>query len=84
MREFAQHKIAYGSLMVGLLFLVMLYMAAWPNIFWQRVVAVGIGLFYVVWGVTTHLHADHINKHIIYEYLGIGVLGGALLLLITF
>jgi hypothetical protein len=84
MRELFKHKLAYSFLMVGVLVMIGLYMAAWPDRFWQRVVAVAFATFYICWGMITHLRSDHITKHIIYEYLGIGLLGGTILLLLTF
>lgn len=84
MRELFKHKLAYTFLMIGIIVLIGLYMAAWPDRLWQRVVAISFAIFYIVWGMVTHLRADHITKHIIYEYLGIGMLGGTILLLLTF
>ncbi|MBD3279450.1 MAG: hypothetical protein GF390_01935 [Candidatus Pacebacteria bacterium] len=83
-KELLQHKLAYTVLLVGLGLLTMLFFAAWPDRWLQRATAGLLGLFYFVWGLTTHLHTRHLNKQIVFEYLAIALLATAILMLITF
>lgn len=83
MRELFKHKLAYALLLVGMVVLIGLFMAAWPDRMWQRIVAVVFALYYILWGLFTHFKADRITPHIMYEYLGIGLLGGSILLVLT-
>lgn len=83
-REFFQHKLEYLILVAGLSILTLLFLAAWPNLIFQRVVVIGMSGFYFLWGVVTHLHADKITRRVIAEYLTIAVLAGVILLLVTF
>jgi hypothetical protein len=82
-KEMTKHRSAYLILAVGLVSLVILFMGVWPNRVMQRLVAIAFGVFYIVWGLITHLHSDHINKHVVMEYLGVGSVGSLVLLLIT-
>ena len=81
--EVRKHKLAYFSLSLGLGALTVLYLAVWPNLLLQRVVILGICAFYTIWGITTHLKTDHFTPRVAYEYIGISLLGGLLLFLIT-
>ena len=82
-RELFRHKLAYLILIIGLMLLTILFLAAWPNPWLQRIVVVAMSAFYVLWGVVTHLHADKITRRIVYEYLSMGVLAGMILFLVT-
>ncbi|MEN8253347.1 MAG: hypothetical protein ABFQ62_03160 [Patescibacteria group bacterium] len=81
--EFIKHKIAYIVLALGLVIIGILFFAVWPSRDWQRVVALVLTLFYFLWGVITHLKADHITRLVIMEYLGVAIMAGFLLVLIT-
>ncbi len=81
--EFFNHKLAYGILIVGLVGLVLLFLGVWPNIWQQRAVALAIALFYTTWGTLTHLKYRQITIRVFYEYIGVGVLGGLVLLAVT-
>lgn len=82
--EIARHKIAYLILMAGLVVAVLSFLAAWPNSLIQRMIVLGMVLFYFVWGIVTHLQTHSLNRRIIEEYGAVALLAGALLLIITF
>ncbi len=82
-KEISKHKFAYFTLAVGLLISTFLFMGVWPNRVLQRYVIVGCSIFYIGWGVITHLHAEHISKRVIAEYASVALLAGLLLFLIT-
>ncbi len=84
LKELNKHKLAYLILVIGLVLGIILFLGSWPDRRLQRIVAVGISTFYVMWGILTHVKADHITKKVVLEYLGVGVLAGLLLVLITF
>lgn len=81
--ELKQHPLPYAILVIGTLAAVAFFFGFWPNRVLQRVVAVCFSVFYIGWGIGTHLHTKKITKTIILEYLGVGLLGGAMVLLLT-
>jgi hypothetical protein len=81
--ELTRHKWAYAILAGILLLFVVTFMAVWPNRQWQRVLIIGLVLSYILWGAITHVKAQHITKQILYEYIGIAVLAGAMLYMVT-
>lgn len=83
-REIKTHPIAYSTLVIALAVGVFLFLAAWPNRATQRFVALGIGSFYAIWGIITHLKSDNITQSVLLEYMTIGALATVLLGLITF
>jgi len=82
--EFLSHKRAYLILIIGLVGLAFIFLGVWPNRFYQRLVAVAIGLFYLVWGLVTHVHTLQLTKRVLYEYATMAALAMLLLLLVTF
>lgn len=82
--EFIHHKLAYIILVMGLLILSLVFIGVWPNRLYQRIVAVGIGVFYFAWGLVTHVHTLQLTKRVIYEYAAMAALAALLLLLVTF
>ncbi len=74
----------YLVLIVGLALGVVLFLGSWPDRRLQRIISVGIAIFYFLWGVLSHLKDGRVNKKIVFEYLGVGTLSGLLLVLITF
>lgn len=81
--EVHRHKLAYLSLVIGLLGLVLAYFLAWPNLWGQRLVILLMVLFYLFWGLTAHVKTEYLSRRIVYEYLGVALLGGVLLWLMT-
>jgi hypothetical protein len=82
-RELLKHKFAYAVLLLGLGIFVVSFLAAWPDRLLQRFIILSVAIFYFLWGVTTHLKAEHISRAIILEYAGMSTLVTVLLLLIT-
>lgn len=82
--ELQKHPLAYILLFGGLFISVVAYLGVWPNLFWQRLIAVWIGLYYAAWGISTHLKSKTITRHVIIEYGSVALLGTVILLLITF
>lgn len=83
LKELQKHKLAYLVLILGLIAGVILFLGAWPNRNLQQKIAIGLAVFYVLWGVTTHLKTKRVNRQVVLEYLSVGVLAGLLLILIT-
>lgn len=81
--ELKAHPVPYIALVVATVLAIGFFFGFWPNRVLQRIVAVSYAGFYICWGISTHLHAKKITKTIIFEYLGVGLLGGAMLLLLT-
>lgn len=81
--ELLLHKKAYLLLIAGLLSFTMSFLAAWPDRGMQRLLIIGLGFFYLLWGLMTHIHTTHLTKRILYEYASIALLATVLLLLIT-
>ncbi|MBU0579258.1 hypothetical protein KKE34_04095 [Patescibacteria group bacterium] len=82
-KELNKHKLAYLVLAVGLVLGVVLFLGAWPDRRLQRIVAIGISIFYLLWGISTHFKSNQIDKKIVLEYAGVGALAGLLLVLVT-
>lgn len=82
-KELNEHKLAYAILASGLLMGVACFMIVWPDRVLQRIVAVSMCGFYILWGVITHLHTERISKKVIAEYVSIASLAGFVLLLLT-
>lgn len=80
---FRLHFWSYTVLLIVLVLLSVLFLLAWPNHAWQRVVILAIMLVYFVWGVVTHLKTYCITKRVVLEYLGVALLAGAMLWVIT-
>lgn len=83
-QELLKHKWAYSFLALGLIILMGSFMAVWPDRNLQRMIVAAMALFYFVWGVITHVKAEHISRRVVMEYAGIACLASFLLLLITF
>jgi hypothetical protein len=83
MREIFRHRFAYIFLIIGVFIMIGLYLAAWPDHTWQRIIAVSFSLFYIFWGIIAHVKSSHLTRNIVLEYVGISILGGAVLLLLT-
>jgi chromate transport protein ChrA len=81
--ELLTHRLAYTILFLGLVIYTFLFLATWPNQVIQRIVILLMGLFYVVWGVSTHLHVKMISRRLILEYVGIALLSSIFLFLLT-
>lgn len=84
MHELARHKLAYGILVVLLGTFVLAFLRAWPDHTQQRILAVAFGISYLIWGVTAHVKASRLTRHIFFEYLAMAILATVALLVITF
>ncbi|MBT4124213.1 MAG: hypothetical protein HN981_00310 [Candidatus Pacebacteria bacterium] len=82
-REILKHKVAYGSLLIALLFFTISFFSVWPNRLMQRVLVVGLAVFYFVWGLTTHVKSKKLTQYVVMEYLAMSLLVGILLFLVT-
>lgn len=82
-QEFIKHKLAYIILASGLIVIGILFFAAWPQRNWQRVMALVLTLFYFSWGMLTHLKSNNLTRFVLMEYLGVAIMAGFLLFLIT-
>lgn len=81
--ELLNHRWAYGILFLGLFFFTLLFLAAWPNHWSQRMVAVGIATFYASWGILFHLHVERISRHVVREYLAVSIITLVVLFIVT-
>lgn len=81
-KEVKTHKVAYLVLTLALFAFVLAFLHVWPDRTQQKIVAVGMGIFYFVWGVIVHKKHNHINSKVILEYLSVSVLAVSLLLLL--
>lgn len=79
-----KNKIAFLILLLVLVLFVFLFTRAWPDKELQRYLAAGMGVFYFLWGVFTHVKSKHINSEVIFEYLAISILATLIITLITF
>ncbi len=82
-REFLHHQLAYLILIIALSFFTVAFLGFWPNRMAERFVVLGLSIFYIIWGVATHLKEEHLSRKIVSEYIAVSVLAGFLLVLIT-
>jgi hypothetical protein len=82
-KEILKHKWSYVVLVIGLLLLMLAFMAVWPDRLQQRLIIVALSGYYFIWGIICHVKTDRISKRVVYEYFGVSLLAGFLLLLIT-
>jgi len=83
LNELKRHKYAYTILVMGMLTSITFFLGVWPDRGVQRIVVLCFGLFYFLWGVTTHFKSRYVSKSVIYEYAGASLLGVCILLLLT-
>lgn len=81
--EIKRHKYAYTILVMGLLTAITAFFGFWPDRFAQRMVILGLGIFYFIWGITTHVKTTHLTNDVIAEYAGASILGMIILFLLT-
>jgi hypothetical protein len=79
----ARHKLAYSLLIAGLSFFSFLIYTAWPNRVAQRNLIMALVGFYFLWGSLTHFKSYKLTIRVVLEYLGVSLLAGLLLILIT-
>lgn len=82
--EMKRHIPAYSILFIGLFVFLLLFFLFWPDHSKQRTVIIGLGIFYFVWGISSHVKARHISPHVFFEYLSVSLLATFLLLMVTF
>ena len=84
LRELTKHTLAYTILVIllGVAFYCYVY---WADTTQERqLITLAVTVGYFAWGIITHVTAEHITRQVIQEYAGIAVLGGLILLLLTF
>jgi len=82
-QEFKTHQRAYLVLIGGLISLTLAFLGVWPSRVWQRVVVLMMCFFYFGWGVITHFKTEHLTWEIVLEYLGVSILAGVSIILLT-
>lgn len=82
-KELLSHKLSYSALILFLLLVGFLFLAAWPDITYQRYLIIFMSSFYFFWGVMVHLKRKELSARITLEYLGVSLLAGLVLYLTT-
>jgi len=82
-RELISHKLTYTVLLLGLLTFVWLFIWAGQRLVIQRYIMISLGVFYILWGLVTHISSRRVTNLLILEYIVVGVLASASLLLLT-
>lgn len=82
-KEFLQHKLSYLALMIFLGLIGFLFLAAWPDVVYQRYLVLLLSFFYFCWGLLIHFKRKQLSSRIVFEYVGVSLLAGSLLFLIT-
>ena len=82
--EFKKHLVSYSILFLGFAVFLTVFFMLWPDHTKQRIVSIGLGVFYFTWGVVSHVKTRHISPHVFFEYLGVAALATFLLLMVTF
>lgn len=82
-KELFSHKLSYSALIIFLALVSFLFLAAWPDLIYQRYLIFLMSAFYFFWGILVHLKRKQLSAGIVMEYLGISLLAGSILFLIT-
>ncbi len=82
-KEFIKHKLAYIILFIFLSLAIFLFFAVWPDRVFQRYLIALMAMFYFFWGIISHVKTKKISRQVIFEYFGVSLLAGLLLLLVT-
>jgi hypothetical protein len=82
-QEISRHALAYFILVLGIVIFVFLFLGAWPNRWIQRMIIIGMTVFYFLWGILTHFKTKTITKEVAYEYGSVAFLAAMVLFLIT-
>jgi hypothetical protein len=83
-KELTQHTLAYAVLLLILGASIFAYLNWSETALHQQIIIAAVSVSYFLWGVVTHLKTDQITKGVVMEYAAISLLGGLLLLLLTF
>jgi len=59
------------------------FFAVWPNKVAQRYMILILSAFYLFWGMLAHVKTRKFTIRVIAEYIGITLLGGSLLLVVS-
>lgn len=70
-KELLNHKKEYFALLTGVFSFLSLFLLVWPDVFFIRLVALGMGTFYATWGILTHHYAP---RKVFLEYVVIATL----------
>lgn len=81
--ELQQHFRSYIVIGCILLLFTALFLRAWPNRDLQRMLIGCLMLAYFIWGLVTHTKSNVLTLHLVFEYLGVSLLAGILLVLVT-
>lgn len=81
--ELKRHKLSYAILILFMGLVCFLFLAAWPDVIYQRYLILLMSVFYLFWGIVHHLKTNRLTKKVVLEYLGVAVLAGCLMFLIT-
>ncbi|MEX0895379.1 MAG: hypothetical protein WDZ94_00390 [Patescibacteria group bacterium] len=82
--EFRQHPLAYVLLLILIASLLTVTILFWQSKVVLRIAFLCFSLGYFIWGVITHQRSSTVTLGIMAEYAGVAVLGGLLLLMLTF
>ncbi len=80
--ELHHHWLEYLILLIGLAVAASLFVFFWPNRDTLRLIIIGLGVFYFIWGVATHMKAQRINTRVVSEYFMVSLLACGLLYLL--
>jgi len=82
-RQLHQHFSAYAFITVVLIGFSALFLRAWPDREQQRLLIACLMFVYFGWGIINHTKTKRLTLHVVLEYLGVSLLAGVLLGLVT-
>jgi len=82
-QEIRKHFWGYLLLILLLVVGVTSYMWFWPDRMAQRLIALGLGLVYFLWGIATHYKTKTMTSSIVTEYLAVAAIGSLIAIVIT-
>lgn len=79
-----KHKLAYLLLLFMIVAFIFSFFQFWPDRILLRGVSLMFIFSYFLWGVLVHRSSGHINSDIIKEYGLVSLVGGVVLLMLTY
>lgn len=82
--ELKAHPFAYVILVSCIALFIFSFLWVWPDRVGERVAITAFACFYFFWGIFTHPAKVRITSRLVSEYAIVSLLGGFLLLMLTF
>lgn len=77
LKEFLSHRLAYLTLIIGLIFFSIMFFFVWPDREVAKYLILILSVFYILWGILVHTKSSKPTLRIVLEYISIAMLAAA-------